>query len=117
MAMQPIRAGEYRHRVSFQSCSTTPDSFGQQTQTWTTYATARAKIAEFNAKMIYQTDDFVSESTYKMELRYLGAGVTISALDRAVDEDGVIYVIDAPLDSERRHRKLVVLCHVIDEAD
>ena len=67
--------------------------------------------------MMYQTDEFVSESTYSIEIRYPGPGVQISAMDRAVDQDGVIYVVDAPVNTERRNRKIEILCHVLNESD
>lgn len=105
-----------RHRVQFQSCSTTRDPLGGQSQTWTTYYTCWAEIDAHNGQMLYQTDEFISQSTYVIGIRY-PQGVSISAQDRCLGPDGEIYVVDAPIDIERRHRKLQVFCHILNEAN
>jgi|SRR5208282_5302163 len=121
--MKPVRAGALRNSVQFQSISgSAPDAAGQPSQTWTTYYPASgapavwASIDVLRGKMIYNTDDFVSESSYMMEIRFPPAGVEISAQDRAV-LGGDTYVIDSVMDVEKRKRKLQILCHVLNEAD
>jgi SPP1 family predicted phage head-tail adaptor len=113
--MQPVQSGKMRNRVQFQRRSTTRDAANQPIDTWTTYYTAWASIEVLRSQMNYQTADFISESTYKMELRYPGAAMQVGPADRAVCGD--TYVIDAVVNTERRNRKLEILCHILNEVN
>jgi SPP1 family predicted phage head-tail adaptor len=107
--------GEMIHKVQFQSRSTTRDGFGQQLDTWTTYYSPWAKVGELRGQMLYQTAEFISQSTYKINLLY-PFSAAIGVNDRAIC-NGQTFVIDAVLNLEMRNRELQILCHVLNEAD
>jgi head-tail adaptor len=65
--------------------------------------------------MLYQTAEFISQSTYRIVIRYPW-GQTIAPNDRIVWES-MTFTIDAVINPEMRNRELQILGHVVDEAN
>jgi SPP1 family predicted phage head-tail adaptor len=117
MSTQWTSSGEFRHQAKFQSPSGSSDNFGQQSQTWATYYSPWAKVEVLKGQMLYETEEFIEQSTYMVTIHYPAtSGIEISALDRILC-NGLTFVIDSVMNVEQINRELRILCHVIDESD
>lgn len=112
--LKPLQSGNLRHRIQLQRKSTAQDSFGQPVESWTTYLTCWASVDVLHSAMLYQTAQFVAQSTYRIEIRY-PHGTTIQPQDRIVCGADT-YTIQAVTNPEQRNISLVLLCYVLNEA-
>jgi SPP1 family predicted phage head-tail adaptor len=110
-----ITAGRLNKRVAFQRLSSTPDSFGQPVNTYSTYYTAFAEIDALRSQMLYDPSQFVAQSTYKVVIRYPW-GINISPNDHIVWE-GMTFNIQSIVNTGMRNIELQILAYVLDEND
>ncbi|MGA7830670.1 MAG: phage head closure protein [Terracidiphilus sp.] len=105
--------GRLNKRLEFQSLGGTPNAGGELT-TWTTYATLWGSIDVLRGQLLYNTGEFIEQSTYNLVIRF-NPTVNISVADRIVCE-GTTFIIEAILDKDFRHRELQLLCYVLNES-
>lgn len=65
-----MRAGRIRHRVELKSSTAEKDGYGEETLTWSKYATIWADIQPFRASEIYNAQQVQAEITHKVTIRY-----------------------------------------------
>ena len=106
------QGGKLNKRLHFQQLGGTPNAGGELT-TWVTYATLWGSIDALRGQLLYNTGEFIEQSTYNIVIRYNPA-VTISVADRIVCE-GTTFIIEAILDKDFKHRELQLLCYVLNE--
>jgi SPP1 family predicted phage head-tail adaptor len=110
--MKPTPAGKLRHRITIQTKTDARNTVGEQT-TWADVLTCWASLDVLTAKLIYSTDDFISDTTYLVVIRYPGSSISINVNDHIICK-GTTFEIQAVNDPELRHIELHILCHVIN---
>lgn len=104
-----MRIGKLRHRVALQHLvagSPQQKSSGEPDETWTALVTVWASVRPLSGRELLAAQQVESVVDHEIEIRYR-AGVT--AKMRVVFED-VIYNIEAVLDPELRHERLILRC-------
>ncbi len=104
---KPMRAGQLRNYVTIQQpTASSPNEFGETTDTWTTYARVRAGIIPQNSREFVSAKQVRGEMTHLVEIRSLG-GVTSQMRvlfgTRVLNIDGVI-------DADERNRQMFLAC-------
>lgn len=101
-----MRAGDLRKRVLIEQRATTQDTFGEQVQTWTTFASAWAAIDPLSGREMLAAQAFNQEVTHSIEIRYISG---VNARMR-INYGGRLFNINAVLNENERNRKLVLTC-------
>ena len=70
-----MRAGRLRHRVTIKTKSVTRDDYGQETITWTTYATVWGSVEPLSGREYEAGQQIDMAVDTRIRIRYL-AGVT-----------------------------------------
>jgi SPP1 family predicted phage head-tail adaptor len=65
-----MRAGEMRHRVTFQSRVTTKDSYGQPLDVWADMFTTWASLDDTRAREMFSGQKFLNEIQLTVRVRY-----------------------------------------------
>jgi len=102
----PLQAGSLNRQVTFQQRGTTLDSFGQQSETWTTVLTARASVEPLSGSELVSAGAQIGETMVTVIVRYRP---TITQALRLTYQ-GAVYNIISVVDDFARHRKLTMLC-------
>lgn len=110
-----MNAGKLNRRVQIQQQATTQDSFGQETQAWTTVYTAWAEVAVQTSQLIYATAEFISKVTHRITMRWTSS-IVIQPNMRAIYTEqttGVVHTfnIEALLNVDQRNRTLILLAY------
>lgn len=72
-----MRAGMLRHYVTIQSRSTTPDTYGEPAQTWSTlYADQPASVQPLSGRELINAQAIQSDVTHRVRMRYV-SGVEV----------------------------------------
>jgi SPP1 family predicted phage head-tail adaptor len=71
-----MRAGKLRHSIIVEQRATTKDSVGQQTLTWSTFATVYAAVEPLSGRELIAAQAIQNETTHRVTLRYLAALVS-----------------------------------------
>jgi SPP1 family predicted phage head-tail adaptor len=67
-----MRAGQLRHLVTVQSRSTTPDTYGEPAQTWSSlYADQPASIEPLSGRELLNAQAIQSDVTHRLRMRYV----------------------------------------------
>jgi SPP1 family predicted phage head-tail adaptor len=111
---KPLQSGNLRHRIQLQRKSTAQDSFGQPVEQWNTYLSCWASIDVLRSAMLYQTAQFIAQSTYRIEIRY-PHGFSVQPQDRIVCGNDV-YTIETVTNPEQRNISLILLAYIVSEA-
>lgn len=101
-----IDSGQMNRRMTFQSRSTSKDTFGQQFTPWADVFTAWVQIEPLQGRELINAQAVNVETTHRVTLRYR-AGVS-SAL-RGVYQGRVFNVLNV-IDPETAHIALQLLC-------
>lgn len=106
-----MRAGDLRHRVTFQSRSAVTDTFGAQTDTWKNVTTVWADISPLSGRELMAAQAINVEISHKVEIRYqsLFAGPKAVAAMRILYGDR-IFNIHASIDPDERRKSLELSC-------
>ena len=99
-----MRAGQLRHRVTIQSRSTTPDTYGQPALTWTDWQDVSASIAPLAGREAITADAVQSSITHRIRLRYL-EGLTVA---HRIVFGSRIFDIQSVADISERNREMEV---------
>lgn len=102
-----MRAGRLRHQVTIEQRSSTPDTFGEPANTWSTlYADQPASIDPISARELIAAGAIQSEATHRVRMRYV-AGVQTK---HRIVFGTRVFDIRAVRDVEERNVELELLC-------
>lgn len=102
----PLQAGSLNRVVTIQQRSMAVDTFGQQSEAWTTVLTARASVEPLSGSELVAAGAQIGETMVNVTVRYRPS---ITAAMRLTYQ-GVVYNILSVVDDLARHRKLTMLC-------
>jgi len=102
----PLQAGTLNRQVTIEQRNLVKDTFGQQVETWTTFATTRASIEPLSGAQVVAAGAQLGETMVQVVMRWR-PGVTAAM---RVRYQGAIYSIVSVLDEYAKHRKLTLLC-------
>lgn len=100
-----IQAGKLRHSIVIQQNTPTPDSFGEQDPSWSTFATVFADIKPLTSREFWDAKQVNAENTLKFIIRYL------SGLDSKmrISWDSRLFNIESIINVDERNEKIVIL--------
>lgn len=106
-----MRAGDLRHRVTFQKRGSSTDTFGAQSTTWADVATVWADISPLSGRELLAAQALNVEISHKVTIRYQQqfAGPKAVAAMRILYGDR-IFNIHASLDVDERHKTVELSC-------
>lgn len=107
-----MRAGQMRHQVRIEVQSTTQDTSGEQSQTWSEFATRMAAIERSRGNEVWASAQRSGRVPVVFHLRYL-AGVTPGM---RVVFDGKVHNILSAIDQEGRGEELILTTEEEGEA-
>lgn len=110
-----IEVGSLRHRVLIQQASSTRDAAGQLVQTWNTVRTTFAKIEGTSSRSFrdsFSNNALAAQSTDLVTVRWTPLNLEP---DMRVAFGGRMYLIQGVDNVQRRNRKVLLACIVIDE--
>jgi SPP1 family predicted phage head-tail adaptor len=115
-----MQTGKLNRRIQIQAQSTTSDldAFQQPTSaSWETIYTCWASIDVQASQLIYSTAEFISETTYRITLRWTSS-VIFSAQQRVIYTEpttGVVhtYQIKAVVNDKAANKQAMLLCYEI----
>jgi SPP1 family predicted phage head-tail adaptor len=100
-----MNAGKLRHRVTVQFKTVTPDAYGGPVETWTDVCTAWASVEPLQGRELANAQTVNTETTTRITMRYMPG---VIAANRIVFE-GKFYNIQSVIDTEMKHRELVIM--------
>lgn len=100
-----MRAGKLRHTITIQQRSDSQNSYGEQANTWTTFAEVRASVEPLQGREFFASQQMQAEVTTRFRIRYLD-GVTA---DMRISYDGRTFDIQAVLNPNERGRELHIM--------
>ena len=102
-----MRAGTLRHLVTIEQRSTTPDTYGEPAQTWTTLqANQPASIEPLSGRELVNAQAIQADVTHRLRMRYV-AGVHTK---HRIVFGARIFDIKAVRDVDERGIELEMLC-------
>jgi SPP1 family predicted phage head-tail adaptor len=107
-----MKAGELNKRISLQSSTPALGTFGDQSKTWTTYATVWAAIEPLNGRELEYAKSIYSEAQYKIVIRYSTTVASVSPTHRAL-YGSRIFEINAVQNLLEGNRQLTLFCKEI----
>lgn len=114
-----IRIGNLNRRINIQARSSSLDAYGQPVQAWNTVYSCWASINVMQTALLYQTADFISQATYRIEIRYT-ENLAISAANQILwtDSKGLVhtYEIKSVINDRQSDEKLIILCYELGGA-
>lgn len=107
-----LSAGNLRRRVQIQSRATTVDSFGGQSNSWSTLATVWADINPLSGRELLAAQQVQAEVSHQITVRYQAS---IFANPKAVAPLRVVYNsrvfnVQASLNEDERNIEVTLLC-------
>lgn len=108
-----VRPGRFRHLVQLASLDSGQDNFGQPVNTWTTYLTINAEIAQLSGQQLFQGNEFTSAAQVRISFRWPGTGFTISVGDR-VFFGSHVYIVQIADSLLQMDRLVNLICLEID---
>lgn len=112
-----LAAGELRHQAVIQAPSAQRDSMGQPTTSWNAVLTTRAKVEATTERQLYQNQQFTSQVTHIVSLRWPGAAVSIAPGMRVVINGAHTYQVQACDNLFERNRVLRLMCLELNGAE
>jgi SPP1 family predicted phage head-tail adaptor len=106
-----MRSGRLRHAATIERQSTTPDSFGQLVDTWSTIAHRTVSVEPLNGREYFNASGESSEITTRIRMRYDEDTAEIKPFDRIMI-DGRTYDIVSVINVQQRNRELVLMCRL-----
>lgn len=101
-----VRIGALDRRITLQQRSSSKDSSGQQSQTWSDAFTCWAAIDPLSGRELQAAQAIVAETTHEVLIRYRS---TVRPDMRVVYQTKVFDVLNV-LDEGMQHRMLRMLC-------
>ena len=101
-----MEAGRLRHRVTLSSGSSTIDSFGQSTVTWTAFATVWADVRDVMGREYFEARQQEAIRWTRIVLRHR-SDVTN---ETRVTFGSQVYDVDSVLLDPTRRRQLTLMC-------
>lgn len=104
-----MRSGDLNRRIILQQRSTAQDTFGQQSTTWTDFATVWAKVEPLSGREQMAAQAMQSSVTHQITIRYqtqFADPKVMAAMRATLTKDGVtriFNILDARDEEERRH--------------
>jgi SPP1 family predicted phage head-tail adaptor len=114
-------AGKLNRRISIQTQSTSPDSFGQPVQAWTNSYTCWASIDIQASQLIYSTAEFIAKTTHRITCRWTSSFV-FKPNQRIVYTEattGIVhtYEIQAVINDKQGNVSVTLMCYELDGAE
>lgn len=106
MPGNPVRTGDFTRRVTLQSRSSTPNGFGQASQTWSDVLTCWARLEPLSGRELMLAQATSAEVTHQVEIFYRPS---ITAAMRVVYQ-GRFFNILSVIDPDMAHVTLELLC-------
>lgn len=103
-------AGKLKHRISLQSATTAKNTFGEDVQTWATYATVWAEVTPLNGRELLYAQQASSETSYRVSIRYNSSVAPTNRLVWGSKTLEVTAVINVGADN----RELELMCREIN---
>ena len=108
------RAGLFRHKVTIKQSTETVGSMGGVTQAWATYATRMAIlepiISNYNGKENFVAQQFSSELTSKITLRFDTVTNAITSKMRVYYGSRIYEIVSPPINVGELNREISLLC-------
>jgi SPP1 family predicted phage head-tail adaptor len=106
--------GSLNRRIQIQTLTSTASADGP-TSVWATAYQCWASIAVQNSQLVYSTAEFISDTTYRITLRWTSSFV-FTPMQRVVYTEastGVVhtYVIKAVVNDKAANKQIMLLCH------
>lgn len=101
-----MRAGNLRSRVTIQSRSSTPDSFGEQGSAWQDVATVWASVEPLSGRELLSAQQVQGEISHRVRCRFRSGVTTAHRLLFA----GRVLDIQAVINPQERGVMLEILC-------
>lgn len=103
-----MRAGELRHKITFQKLDKVKDPIsGELIDDWTNFATVWGSVEDLAGKEFFAAQQINAEITTQVKIRYLKG---IKATMRIIYDDRVLEIAAPPMDPDGRKRELHLLC-------
>lgn len=116
-----MQAGKLNRRIDIQSQTTSQDSFGQPSQTWSSVYKCWASIEVQNSQLIYATAEFVEKTTIRITFRWTSSVVILPNMRIRYKEPttGVqhTYEIETLVNDKQGNRQLMALAYEIDGSE
>jgi SPP1 family predicted phage head-tail adaptor len=104
-----MRSGRLRHFAIIERQDTTPDTYGQLENIWTTIADRSVSVEPLNGREYFNASGERSEVTTRIRMRYDSETAQIKPYDRITIGDAV-YDIVSVINVQQRNRELVLMC-------
>lgn len=106
-----MRAGDLRHRITFQQRGMSADSFGAQAETWTNVATVWADVSPLSGRELLAAQAVNVEISHKITIRWQQqfAGPKAVAAMRIV-YGSRIFDIHSSIDTDERRKTIELSC-------
>jgi SPP1 family predicted phage head-tail adaptor len=101
-----LRAGTLRHRVQLHSASTARNDYGEQTNTWSSYATVWARVSPGQGKEFEQAQQVHAELTHQVEIRYRS---TVTTSHRVIFGTRTLEIVSI-VNPDERNKNMILLC-------
>lgn len=113
--MRPLRSGEYRHRVQYETRATSHNTAGELVTTWTASAAniLWAAVEPQSGTESEQASSTQAATTYIVRFRYRGTGVVPHG---RFTWNGITLNIRSVVNTEERNRETICVCEVASDA-
>ncbi len=101
--------GQLRHRVTLETRTETPDSYGEDQWTYSTLATVWANVQGMRGQEVFRDDQVQADATHKVTIRHSSQVSGVNAKDRIVHGSKTYDIIAPPIDRDGRERFLEIL--------
>jgi SPP1 family predicted phage head-tail adaptor len=101
-----IRAGELDKRITIQSYTTTQNSYGEETKSWSDLVTVWAAVEPLQGREYWAAQKVNAELTVQFRIRYR-AGITPKM--RVYYDSRYFYIISG-VNPKQRNEELILLC-------
>ena len=99
-----MRAGELRHRLTFQKKVRTRDSFKEMVETWEDFVTVWGSIKPLAGKRYFEASQLTAEVTGEVRIRYRS---DILSTMRIIFEDKTLEIVSL-VNIQERNRELLI---------
>jgi SPP1 family predicted phage head-tail adaptor len=103
-------AGTYREVLSFQSQTSTRDSYGNPVNTWTTFITTRGSFEPTIGREFFSTEQVNSQIDVAFRIRYKSAAGLIKPKHRVLYRGNSYEILYEPIDVLGDHLELLIYC-------
>lgn len=107
-----MRAGALRHHIMIQSRSTSKNSYGEQTRTWTSNVSTWANVEPLRGREYFAAQQVQTVVSHKIETRYitLKNSTDITPNNARIYWDGRVFNIHSVIKPFERDIRLQMMC-------